>query len=361
MRFVVTITAEDEGDEGHDEVRFSVTHEGNIEETRAIVEEAVRGALRDYPSVAGREEPTAVSLPDGRTASVTTVGNGRLPVLVLPGGPGYAASTMSFDARMLSELYTVYLIDLFGSGGSSDVLTEDEYSAVGHARWYAAVAETMGLTEYAVLGASFGGSVALELAALKSEAVRCVACVSTRVIGVEVEERDGPGGVEENFLQRHASAAWFPVAKAVADNWTDIVLSTEFPALVDQCSALLLPLYCDRPDDPMVREKLDELIANMRVDLRAMKVWESGFYQHSDHRPAAGSITCPTLFVAGERDLLGGPTQARYNSSFVSGSEVQIVSRSGHIPTIENPKDYTEGVMRWFKAHYPPEGSHMLR
>jgi pimeloyl-ACP methyl ester carboxylesterase len=71
-----------------------------------------------------------VGLPGGRTASFQVIGTGR-PALMFPGGPGFGASYMSGDARLLSDVLCCYLIDPPGSGSSTPPPDPAGYSPDG--------------------------------------------------------------------------------------------------------------------------------------------------------------------------------------------------------------------------------------
>ena len=121
-----------------------------------------------------------VALSDGRRASYEVIGSGE-PAIYFQGGPGFSASLLRDDARLLSDLFAVHLIDPPGSGASTPPAEPSAYDHFGHARFYDEVRRALGIEAATIMGISFGGTVAVTYAALFPEATtRCVA-IATRV------------------------------------------------------------------------------------------------------------------------------------------------------------------------------------
>src|SRR5919205_158455 len=93
----------------------------------------------------------SVELPGGRRASYEVVGEGE-PLLYFQGGPGYGASLLRDDAALLEDRFAVHLIDPHGSGGSTPPSDPSAYDHIGHARFYEAVREALGLGPVTVMG-----------------------------------------------------------------------------------------------------------------------------------------------------------------------------------------------------------------
>jgi pimeloyl-ACP methyl ester carboxylesterase len=125
------------------------------------------------------------------------------------------------------------------------------------------------------MGISFGGIVALTYASLFPErSARCIS-VASRVVGAELDDDDAAAEMQA-FLDRHSRQPWYPAARRTWDEWTDRVLAADDPGEVDAMMAEVLPLYTANPDRPGVRAIIDEWRRNMKSDLTALKVWESG-------------------------------------------------------------------------------------
>jgi pimeloyl-ACP methyl ester carboxylesterase len=154
-----------------------------------------------------------VELPGGRQATYYVLGEGP-PLLWFESGPGFTAVISVPDATALAARFTVYLIDPHGSGGSTPPTDASGYTPEGHARYYDEVRAALGIESTAVLGHSFGGSVALSFAAQYPHATEGCVVVSAKLLGFDV------GGHEvdaerERGLARHAHAPWYPEARRV--------------------------------------------------------------------------------------------------------------------------------------------------
>ncbi len=289
-----------------------------------------------------------MGLDGGRQASFEVVGEG-VAALMLPGGPGLSARYMRSTAELLHAWFASYLVDPHGSGGSSAPADSASYSPEGHARFYEQVRAALGLDEVILVGHSFGATTALTYAALFPNVVDRVIAIAAFGLGTEVDEsQGGTAAVEmDEMLARHAGSEWHPKARETFDTWTQRILAAEDPAVAEEMFRVVLPLYVAHPDDPTVRAKLDEFGRDTVVDLAAMQAWEAGLYQGIDLRPLVGQISCPTLLIAGELDLICGPAQAGPIHDALSDSTLQIIPDCGHMPVIERPDELRGVVLDW--------------
>jgi pimeloyl-ACP methyl ester carboxylesterase len=294
---------------------------------------------------------TTVSLADGRLASYEVVGKGK-PTLMLPGGPGFAASYMRRDAELFADTLQSFLIDPHGSGSSTPPADPAHYSPEGHAGFYDEVRQAIGLDTVCVLGHSFGGTTALTYAALFPQIVeRCIA-VAPFGIGTETDASNGgeANAATEAMLVRHAQAPWYEEARTVIDQWTERILATDDPAVMEQMMATVLPFYVAYPDRPEVAEALAEFRHHLKADLAAGKAWEGGLYQTIDLRPVLTLISCPTLLIAGELDFTAGPAQARPMAAAIRGAQLLVISNCGHAPSIEAHAEYRRAVLEFLSS-----------
>jgi pimeloyl-ACP methyl ester carboxylesterase len=292
-----------------------------------------------------------VSLAGGRQASYEVVGKGE-PTLMLPGGPGFAASYMRGDAELFSDTLQSFLIDPHGSGSSTPPTDPSGYSPDGHARFYEEVRQALGLEKVCVLGHSYGGTTALTYAALYPHIVeRCIA-VAAFGFGTEVDTSSGgeASAAMEALLARHSNAPWYGEARTVMDQWTERIMATEDPFVMEQMMATVLPFYMAYPDRPEVAAGLAEFRHHLKADLSAGKAWEGGLYQTIDLRPILTRISCPTLLIAGELDFIGGPAQARPMAAVVPGAHLLVISDCGHSPVIEAPAEYRRAVLEFLSS-----------
>jgi proline iminopeptidase len=262
------------------------------------------------------------------------------------GGPGFSAALLREDAELLADDFAVYLIDPHGSGGSTGPSDPSQYDHIGHARFYDEVREALGVGATTIMGISFGGLVALTYASLYPAATtRCI-CVASRVVGEEVEGDEAASEMQE-FLARHSGQPWYPTARRTWDGWTESVLAAENASQVDAMMADVLPLYTADPNRPGVQALIKAWRRDMRSDLTALKVWESGLWQRIDARPLLAEIKCPTLVLVGALDMICGPVQGRLIADAVPGAELVIVPDSGHFIGAEAPERFREEIRKF--------------
>jgi proline iminopeptidase len=292
-----------------------------------------------------------VSLGSGRQASYEIVGKGK-PTLMLPGGPGFAASYMRLDAELFADVLQSFLIDPHGSGASSPPPDSAAYSPEGHARFYEEVRRSLGLDKVCVLGHSFGATTALTYSALYPGVVeRCIA-VAAFGIGTDIDASSGGEASAEGeaMLARHANAPWYAKARVVMDEWTERILATNDPTEMEMMMATVLPFYMAYPDRPDVAAQLAEFRQHLKADLAAGKAWEGGLYQSIDLRPLLAQISCPTLVVAGQLDFISGPAQARPIAAGINSARLCLISDCGHSPGIEARTEYRRAVLEFLAS-----------
>jgi proline iminopeptidase len=286
-----------------------------------------------------------VDLGDGRQASYEAIGGGP-PLLYFQGGPGFSAALLRQDAELLADHFAVYLIDPAGSGDSTPPIDSSHYDHIGHARFYDEVRQALGVSSATIMGISFGGIVALTYASLFPEATaRCIS-VASRAVGEEVEGEEAAAEMEA-FLARHSHQPWYPAARKTWDEWTDRVLAADDAREVDAMMAEVLPLYTAYPDRPGVQAMIEEWRRDMKSDLAAIKVWESGLWQTIDARPLLAEIKCPTLVLVGALDLICGPAQGRLIADAVPDAKLVIVPDSGHFIAAEAPESFREEIVKF--------------
>jgi pimeloyl-ACP methyl ester carboxylesterase len=289
---------------------------------------------------------SVVSLPGGRTAEYTEIGEGE-PLLVFTGGPGLDAAAMQRHAELLETLFRSYVIEPPGSGRSSPPDDPSGYDHLGHARFYDEVRRALGLERVSVLGWSFGGTVALTYAAEYPDVVdRCIA-VAPFAFGTDVDQGEAAAEMQR-LLERHRDAEWYPEAIEVWDNWTERALAAEDAVTVEDMFRRALPLYAADPSRPAVAEEIEHYGASTRVNLDAVKAWEGGLYQSIDLRPLLPRVRARTLVVVGQLDPIAGPAQARAIAEALPRATIRTLPARGHLVAIEDAAGYCRAVMAWY-------------
>jgi pimeloyl-ACP methyl ester carboxylesterase len=63
-----------------------------------------------------------------------------------------------------------------------------------------------------------------------------------------------------------------------------------------------------------------------------------------DSTPLLRTIHCPTLIVVGEEDLLTPPALSEEMHRAISGSEIVVVPRAGHLSSFEQPDAFNSAL-----------------
>jgi 3-oxoadipate enol-lactonase len=64
------------------------------------------------------------------------------------------------------------------------------------------------------------------------------------------------------------------------------------------------------------------------------------------------SITCPTLVVASDEDVVTPVDQARAMHRAITGSELAIIREAGHLSNLEQPERFTATVCRFLDTRF---------
>jgi pimeloyl-ACP methyl ester carboxylesterase len=100
---------------------------------------------------------------------------------------------------------------------------------------------------------------------------------------------------------------------------------------------------------PHLDQALDNTYPDVkRLDLDAMVCYFSRM-PGIDIGPALPRITAPTLVVAGERDPIVPPAQARLVAQKVPSAELALIEGAGHMPFLEQPGEYDRVVSSWLR------------
>jgi proline iminopeptidase len=246
-------------------------------------------------------------------------GRTGFPLVCLHGGPGVDHLTFADYLDGLAPEVRVVLVDLRGHGRSDDgpagSLVLPQLAAD-----VAALADALELGQYAVLGHSWGATVALRLAVdLPSAPAAIVLSAGT----------PSPAALP-NAASRVAHAS--PELRARLDAAPDF--ETWFAEYVAACFAderdPRIAEYLDRRRDMVVRLDSAERLRERRAE------------GELEHR--LGEVCARTLVLHGVRDRTTPPGLARRLAAGIPGAQLRLFERSGHFPFVEEPYAYLSAV-----------------
>ena len=208
-------------------------------------------------------------------------------LLLLHGGPGFDHSIYKPAYSALADIAQIVYLDHRGNGRSEDGARE----SWNLAQWGDDVrtfCEVLGIIDPIVLGASFGGTVALAYATRHPNHPSKLVLISTEAAGDSHLDRrvalfERFGGPEVGALARRRFLD--------ADGRRD-------QAAVDAWRKLAFPVYTRTPRDPNIGSRT---VGRPEVGLRWFA--KPGGESHSFNMfPELGRIRCPTLVLGGEDD-----------------------------------------------------------
>ena len=267
---------------------------------------------------------------------VETRGNGP-SVIVLHGGPG-ADHTQLLDPLLpLTDEFTLHFVDQRSQGRSDRALKETwtVHHAAGDVR---ALAESLALQTYAVLGHSYGALVTLQHAVTYPGAA-AASVVSHGVpsprwyrLAEELEK------LEPVELREQVRQAW-----AELDHTTD-------PRRFTELIVLQAPIHFKDPLNPAIAELAkrtrEQMIHTPEVN-QQMSATSYGF----EVEDSLGEIDDPVLVLAGRGDRVTPVEAAELMAARIPGAELIVFEHSGHVSYLEEPERYISSVRGFLRRH----------
>jgi pimeloyl-ACP methyl ester carboxylesterase len=232
--------------------------------------------------------------------SVDDAGEGR-PFLLFHGGAG--PGSMAGLAGALA------------ASGRSILPTHPGFSAQPRPDWfhsvddlvlaYLSLIERLGLEDLVVVGNSFGGWLAAELALRGSGRISAIVLVNA--VGIEPNEATGEIADPATLGPRIAEYAFHDPAR-----------------------------FAFVPSSP-------EAAAMMAANQKTLRVYNSQYFMYDPElRGRLHRIAVPALFIWGESDRICTPAYGRQFSELVPGSRFELVQKAGHFPQIERLNDIVD-------------------
>ena len=202
-----------------------------------------------------------------------------------------------------------------------------------------ALATSLELEHYAVLGHSFGAFVALQ------HAVDFAGRPVASIVSAGVPAASYLDAVDENLerfepesLREQVTASWAREASASTPEECREILSDQ------------LPFHFHDPQDPRIeamRSGLDEMVFTPEV-LRAAA--REG-YGDIDVEQRLGEVTHPVLVLAGRHDRTCTVAAAEAIAGGIPGAELCVFENSAHMMFIEEQAAYVAAVEDFVKRH----------
>jgi pimeloyl-ACP methyl ester carboxylesterase len=241
------------------------------------------------------------------------------PVLFLHAAGG-AGAWLPFHAQLAGAGFEVIAPDHPGFGQSDDFPeVEAMDDLVYH---YLDVLDGLGLDRPHVVGASFGGWIAAEVAVHSPHLIGSLTLLSAAGLRLP----DHP--VADVFLM--------PPAKLAAALFHD---------------PLLVPTPASAPPPPGAAPDLDAIIAAYREATSLARFSWAPYLSDPKLERRLGRITAPTLVVAPSDDRLIPVAHARRYAALIGGADYAEVAECGHAMHVERPAEFAALVASFLASH----------
>jgi proline iminopeptidase len=270
---------------------------------------------------------------------VKIMGHGP-PLLLMHGGPGLDYTTLSALER-LADQFTLVFYDHRCNGrstGAVESMTWENLTADADA-----LRRTLGFDEWAVLGHSFGGHVALEYALRYSERLSHLVLLDT------------------------AGDAWWP-----QQNAPEILAKRGYRPPTVQAARRFYNGQL-RPDEvrPIVMKFLGAYFYHVRSLVRPAAVRAAMRLKMRPEAHVFGfgrllpgwfvmdrlhEIGTPTLVLSGRHDFLFPPEHQAILADRLPNARLEIIERAGHNPQDERPKEVLDAIRRFLTTAHEAAG-----
>ncbi len=250
--------------------------------------------------------------------------HGGIPALLIRPLGGSMALWGTFRS-VLAQKMSVISFDLCGTGHSSpghgwvttQGLADESLQLLTH----------LDVARAHVFGISLGGMAATWLAILAPDRIARLCIASAPARGLELSR----AGLRREL---GLAACFVRPSREVESTLVRRILSRHFR---ETEPAELLRIELSVQSEPASRSAL-------------LKHALAGFLH--DARRELGSITAPTLVLAGENDTLLGTEPCRALASSIPGARFEIIEGSGHALTLERPLTTASSVSQFFLSHH---------
>jgi proline iminopeptidase len=262
---------------------------------------------------------------------VTERGSGPLALFVLHGGPGMDHTMFGSYLDSLGDICRLLLVDERATG-RSDPAPPETWTLERQAADVEALAASLEVERYAVLGHSYGAFLALQHAV--DFPGRPVATIVSSGIPdarfLEHVERE-LAAFEPVELREQVTASW--AREAEAQTQEDVA-----SLVADQ-----LPFHFADPRDP----RIDDMVAGMGDAIygpEVLRAAASGEYGSIAVEERLGEITHPVLVLAGRQDRTCSVAAAEAMAAGLPDAELVVFERSGHMTFVEENEAYLAAV-----------------
>lgn len=285
-----------------------------------------------------------VPVADGGRAHVRRYGSVGPDLLLVHGGPDWDHAYLLPYVLPLADDLQLTLFDLRGCGRSSRFDDPEAYTPDAVVRDVFALLNELHLARPAILGVSFGGRIALRVAAMHPHRVGALVLASSTAYA------DGQKELEAwpEYRARRRDAA--PTTEQL----------DQLEATADATRRLAvqgLPLDAYPPN---AAREVRRAVDRVRFSGEWTRAWQGGVLArvtHPDYARVLAEHGTPLLIVHGDKDMRFPVSAARRLHDAVPGSELVVLRRVGHMAHIEASGAWCHAVRTFILRTCSPSGA----
>ena len=253
------------------------------------------------------------------------------PLFVLHGGPGLDHNEFGDYLDPLCDQFRLILVDLRAQGKSGSCL-ESTWTLEQMAKDVISLARALKLSQYAVLGHSYGAFVALQNAVdfpgAASHTVVSGGVPSARFLSVVAENLEKLEPIE---IREQVKASW--------DREASVETQEGFAELMhDQ-----LPFHFGNPLDPRIKE-YEERTHETVYSPAILRHFAQADYGSIEVENRLKDVTQPVLVCTGRMDRVCTVEAAEATAKGLPHAELVIFEKSGHMTFVEETERYLQVV-----------------
>ncbi len=183
------------------------------------------------------------------------------------------------------------------------------------------VLKIVSANHFVLLGLSLGGYVAFEIMRQAPERVAGLVLMDTTARADTAEARTARGALIE-----------------LAKTDLDAVMESLLPRLS----------HPERVHFPAVRGVILSMAASLGNEVFERQ--QRAMMQRPDSLATLATITCRTLVICGENDLITPPAVAMEIADGIKGAKLEIIPQCGHLSTLDQPAAVNRHLLDWIKT-----------
>jgi pimeloyl-ACP methyl ester carboxylesterase len=247
------------------------------------------------------------------------------PIVWIP-GTGLRGSSWELQVQHFATRFRCVTVDLRGSGETRG--GSGEFTVADLADDVARCLDVLAVGPATVVGLSLGSAVAQELALARPDLVARLVLVAT-----------WSSSSGEHHIRRHFQSRLYALEHGPLDVYAQFGFWMSSPTFFDQEPERQAEV------EGLLKEHMSTNMAGTAGHFRADLGHET--------RDRLGAISCPTLVVHGDEDLITLPRYNRTVAGLVPGATLATIPAAGHLAWFEHPEELNALLDEFLTASGP--------